>query len=60
MREVRIWNRALSADEVSALYAGTVPQEGLVAVYLLQQDVTVDSAGSHDGGIFGVTWVAGG
>jgi hypothetical protein len=60
IREVRIWNRALSADEVSALYAGSVPQDGLVAAYLLQQDVAVDSAGAHNGGIFGATWVSNG
>jgi hypothetical protein len=60
IRNVRIWNRALSADEVSALCAELVPQAGLVAAYLLQQDIAVDSAGPHDGGIVGATWVPSG
>lgn len=60
IREVRIWNRALSANEVSGLFAGSVPQNGLVAAYLLQQDVAVDSAGAHNGDIFGATWVSNG
>jgi hypothetical protein len=58
IRAVRIWRYALTADEVSALHAGTVPQNGLVAEYLLQQDVAVDGAGSHHGNIFGATWAA--
>src|SRR5919202_734727 len=45
IREVRLWDRALTADEVSTLYAGRVPAGGLVAAYLLQQDVACDSAG---------------
>lgn len=60
IREVRIWNRALTADEVSTLHAGTAPQDALVAAYLLQQDVAVDSAGAHDGRICGATWVSNG
>ena len=60
IRDVRIWNRALTADDASMLYAGTVPEDGLVAAYLLQQDIAVDSAGSHDGSIVGATWVANG
>jgi len=56
IRAVRIWQRALTADEVNALHAGTVPQHGLVAEYLLQQDVAVDSACSHHGIISGATW----
>jgi hypothetical protein len=60
IRAVHIWNRALTADEVSTLHAGAVPQDGLVAAYLLQQDVAVDRAGSHDGRIFGATWVSNG
>ena len=60
IRNVRIWNRALSADEVSALYAELVPQEGLVAAYLLRHDIAMDSAGSHDGVIIGATWISNG
>jgi hypothetical protein len=58
IREVRIWNRMLTVDEVSTLHAGTISQDGLVATYLLQQDVAVDSAGSHNGSIFGASWVS--
>jgi Concanavalin A-like lectin/glucanases superfamily len=58
IREVRIWQRALTAAEVSGLYAGTVPEGGLVAQYLLHNDVAVDSAGSHDGSILGATWLS--
>ncbi len=58
IREVRIWSRALTAAEVGALYSGTVPQDGLVAEYLLGEDIAVDSAGLHNGFIAGATWVA--
>src|ERR1700680_1879666 len=42
VREVRIWSRALTAPEIAALYGGTVPPDGLVAEYLLGQDVAFD------------------
>jgi hypothetical protein len=58
IREVRVWSRALSAPDVSALYGGSVPQDGLVAEYLLGQDIAPDSAGSHAGVIAGASWVA--
>lgn len=59
IREVRIWNRCLQASEVAALHdSGVVPQTGLVAEYLLSQDITVDSAGSHNGNIFSGSWVS--
>jgi Concanavalin A-like lectin/glucanases superfamily len=58
IREVRLWNRALTANEVSTLHAGNVSQHGLVATYLLQQDFALDSAGTHDGNIFGATWIS--
>ncbi len=58
IRQVRVWNRALTATEVSDLYgSGTVPQDGLVAEYLLEQDIAVDSASLHTGEILGPTWV---
>jgi len=60
IREVRLWNRALTADEVRTLHAGNVPERGLVAAYLLQRDVAFDSTGSHNGRIFGATWGADG
>jgi len=58
IREVRLWNRALTATEVNGLFGGTAPQDGLVAEYLLGHDVAVDSAGAHNGVIVGGTWVA--
>ncbi len=60
IREVRIWNRALTANEVRSLYTGTVPQNGLVAEYLLQQDIAVDSVGQHNGSILSASWVSNG
>jgi hypothetical protein len=58
IREVRIWSRALTATEVGALFGGSVAQDGLVAEYLLRQDIALDSAGLHNGVIAGATWVA--
>lgn len=58
IREVRMWNRALSAAEVAALFGGAPPQNGLVAEYLLGRDVAVDTADGHNGVIVGGTWVA--
>jgi hypothetical protein len=56
--EVRLWNRALSAAEIHALYdADTVTSAGLVAEYLLSQDVAQDTADSHNGIISGGKWV---
>ncbi len=57
IRNVRLWNRLLTPTEIQNLYAANVvPQEGLVAEYLLTQDVAQDTAGGHDGTIFGGTW----
>lgn len=58
IREVRIWNRTLSIDEVSGLFGGTVPQDSLAAEYLLTRDVAQDTAGGQDGFISGGLWVA--
>jgi hypothetical protein len=57
IREVRIWNRALTAAEVGALHSGSAPQDGLVAEYLLTQGIALDSAGQHNGVIAGASWV---
>jgi len=57
IREVRIWSRALTAPEIEALYGGTVPPDGLVAEYLLGQDVAFDNTRKHHGVIVGATWV---
>jgi hypothetical protein len=35
IREVRLWNRALTAIPVNGLFGGTTPQDGLVTEYLL-------------------------
>ena len=57
---VRIWNRALGADEVSALYfSDAVPSSGLVAEFLLNADTgtsATDTARHNDGSIFGAAW----
>jgi hypothetical protein len=57
IREVRIWSRALTAAEVDVLYGGSVPQDGLVAEYLLRQDIALDSTGLCNGFIMGASWV---
>jgi len=57
---VRIWNRALSADEVSALYVSdTVPSNGLVGEFLLNADtgtIATDTVRHNDGAILGASW----
>ena len=59
-----IWNRPLSASEVSALFSsGIVPQSGLVAQYLMNEGTGTtihDSVGKHNGTINGATWDHGG
>jgi len=58
IREVRVWNRALTAAEVQALHdSGIVPPDGLVAEFRLTQDIALDTAGAHNGVINGATWV---
>lgn len=57
IREVRVWNRRLQNSEITALYASdSVPQDGMVAQYLLTQDIAPDTVGGHNGSIFGATW----
>jgi len=60
IRGVRIWNRAIQADEIQTLFASDVPsQDGLVAEYLLDADTgntAADTAGGHNGQIFGAVW----
>jgi len=57
---VRIWNRVLGADEVSALYVSdAAPSNGLVAEFLLNADTgatATDTARGNDGSIFGAAW----
>jgi Concanavalin A-like lectin/glucanases superfamily len=58
--DLRVWNRSLTAGEVAALYAAnTVPQDGLVAEWRLNEGVgriARDTADGHDGNIIGATW----
>ncbi len=61
IREVRIWNRALTAAEVAELYRrARVPREGLVAEYPMNEtmgDVAHDTAGAHHGKVRTATWM---
>ncbi len=58
--KVRIWSRVLAPEEAGNLYVSdTAPKDGLVAEYLLNENtgtVAHDTAGGHDGTIFGATW----
>ena len=60
LSRLRIWNRALGADEITALYStDTVPSDGLVAEFLLNADAgttATDTAQGHNGKLFGATW----
>lgn len=60
LTRVRLWNRALNASEIAALYAADeAPRGGLVAEFLLNSDTgvtAVDSARNNDGEIFGALW----
>lgn len=60
LAEIRVWSRALNGDEISEFYnAGTVPRDGLVAEFLLNEgsgETAHDSTGNHDAPIFGATW----
>ncbi len=65
MKEVRIYNRALSAAEILALAENTNPAaNGLVAFWRLDDGsgtTAHDSAGSHDGALTGnPQWLSGG
>jgi hypothetical protein len=44
IREVRIWGRALTAEEVGELYRGLVPRDSLVGEFLLTEDLAPDTA----------------
>jgi hypothetical protein len=58
IREVRLWNRKLADAEIAALFSsGSVPQDGLVAEYVLTQDIVPDATGGHNGIIHGATWI---
>jgi hypothetical protein len=38
------------------VFTSTIPQGGLVAEYLLDQDIVPDQVGQHNGQIFGAVW----
>jgi hypothetical protein len=59
LTRVRLWNRALTGTEISALYSLDVAaQNGLVAEFLLntEADMAVDSIQGNNGQIFNATW----
>ena len=60
LTRVRIWNRVLTAVEVSGLYtADTTPRSGLVAEFLLNADTgttAIDTAQGNDGTIANAVW----
>jgi hypothetical protein len=60
LTRLRIWNRVLSADEITALYsADTAPSGGLVAEFLLNADTgttATDTAQGNNGKLFGAVW----
>jgi hypothetical protein len=39
------------------LHGGTISQAGLVAAYLLDRDIAVDSRGLRNGTIHGASWL---
>lgn len=57
---VRVWNRALSSNEVAALFSSnTVAGNGLIAAYALtegQGTTIVDSVAANNGTLFNTTW----
>jgi hypothetical protein len=53
---VRFWNRALTASEVQMVFTNTIPQDGLVAEYLLDRDISPDTTGLHNGLVIGGSW----
>ena len=56
IRGVRFWNRALTAAEVASVFTNTIPQDGSVAKYRLNQGIVPDAVGLHDGQIVGGLW----
>jgi hypothetical protein len=60
IKGVRVWDRALTAAEVQMVASDSVPQDGLVAEYRLDQDVAIDTTELHNGRIVGGLWMPGG
>jgi Concanavalin A-like lectin/glucanases superfamily len=60
IRGVRVWNRLLSDAEIAGLFASdAAPTTGLVAEYLLTQDIAPDTTGDHNGPIIAGIWLQG-
>lgn len=58
IRGVQIWSRVLTDAEVQMVFNGSIPEDGLVADYQLDQDIAVDTTGLHSGQIVGASWVS--
>jgi hypothetical protein len=60
LTRVRLWNRVLSASEISALYATDIaPRDGQVGEFLLNVNTgttAVDTAQENNGKIFNANW----
>ena len=60
LSQVRIWNRALGAEEIRRLYVrNEVPRQALAAEFLLNEgkgEVIHDTTGGHEGKLAGATW----
>jgi hypothetical protein len=57
IKGVRVWDRVLTAAEVQMVASDSVPQDGLVAEYRLDQDVAMDTTELHNGRIVGGSWM---
>jgi hypothetical protein len=56
---MRFWNRCLTDNEIANLFStGIVSTNGLVAEYLLTQDISPDSVGDHNGIIHTPVWIS--
>jgi hypothetical protein len=59
IREVRVWNRCLTDNEIANLSGNNiVSTNGLIAEYLLTQDIAPDSVGKHNGIIHTPVWIS--
>jgi hypothetical protein len=59
LAQVRLWNRALTNDEVRKVFEGDIPRRGLVAEFPLDEgkgDIVHDATGRHEGRIVGARW----
>ncbi|KAA0004124.1 MAG: DUF1616 domain-containing protein [Thermoplasmata archaeon] len=59
IKDVRIYNRALSQQEVKQNYIGNVTMNGLVAWWKFNEgygSIAYDSIGNHNGTIYGCNW----